>query len=202
MAWAARAFRQGWMRLAHIVCVAALGSLLAGAVLSQEPVPTPDLPQGAVVLVLDQDRLFAESQFGRASLERQQEAAEALEAENSRIEAELAAEEQDLTDKRPQLAAEEFSALARAFDEKVEQIRTDQDAKVRALVDARDADRRTFLSTLLPPVMAEILDTTGAVAILNKADVLVSARAIDVTDEAIARVDRRWAELDPAKTAP
>lgn len=170
--------------------------------MSQEPVPTPDLPQGAVVLVLDQDRLFAESQFGRASLERQQEAAEALEAENSRIEAELAAEEQDLTDKRPQLAAEEFSALARAFDEKVEQIRTDQDAKVRALVDARDADRRTFLSTLLPPVMAEILDTTGAVAILNKADVLVSARAIDVTDEAIARVDRRWAELDPAKTAP
>jgi Skp family chaperone for outer membrane proteins len=190
------------MRLARTLCLAAFGALLAGSALSQDPVPTPDLPQGAMILVLDQDRLFAESQFGRASLERQQQAATALESENSRIQAELVAEEQDLTTKRAQLQSAEFSALAKAFDEKVEQIRAEQDAKVRALLDARDADRRTFLSTLLPPVMAEILDATGAVVILNKSDVLISARAIDVTDEAIARVDRQWADQGASKTSP
>jgi Skp family chaperone for outer membrane proteins len=179
--------------------IVALGLCLAGPAAAQDTGPRSDLPQGSPILVLDQERLFTESRFGQESLERQRTAAEVLEAENSRIEAELVAEEQELTDRRPDLAAEEFSALAQAFDEKVERIRQEQDAKVRALVETRDADRKTFLSTLVLPVLADILDRTGAVVILNKSDVMVAATAIDVTDAAITRVDLRWTEAAPGE---
>jgi Skp family chaperone for outer membrane proteins len=174
--------------------IGALGWCLVGPAAAQDIVPPSDLPQGSIILVLDQERLFAESQFGRESLERQREAVEALDAENTRIEAELVAEEQALTDRRPDLPAEEFSALAQAFDEKVERIRQEQVAKERSLVEARDADRRVFLTQLVLPVLGDILQATGAVAILNKGDVLVAANAIDVTDAAVARVDDRWSD--------
>lgn len=189
-------------RLARGLRIAVILAALGGAALAQDSAPVTDLPEGAVLLVLDQERLFSESQFGRESLERQRTAADALEIENSRIEAELVAEEQSLTDRRPQLSAAEFTALAEAFDAKVEQIREAQDAKVRELVDARDADRKTFLSSLVLPVLAEILDATGAMAILNKSEVLVSARAIDVTDAAITRVDRRWSDQKGNESSP
>jgi Skp family chaperone for outer membrane proteins len=188
----------GWAairgRLGLALRIALLGWCLGGPVAAQDGVPPSDLPQGSVILVLDQERLFAESQFGRERLERQRQAAEALDTENSRIEAELVAEEQALTDRRPDLPAEEFSALAQAFDAKVERIRQEQDAKVRSLVEARDADRRIFLTELVLPVLGEILETTGAAAILNKDDVVVAANAIDVTEAAVARVDRRWSD--------
>ncbi|MBL9053467.1 MAG: OmpH family outer membrane protein, partial [Tabrizicola sp.] len=94
------------------------------------PVPAQEVSSkvvGSAVLVVDQGRLFAESDFGRASIAREEKAARELEAENIRIQAELVAEEQELTFQRQSLPAEEFSARAEAFDQKVERIRAEQD---------------------------------------------------------------------------
>lgn len=147
---------------------------------------------GGAVLTLDQDRLFVESAFGRASLARQDAAVEQLEAENSRIEAELIAEEQALTDRRATLPTEEFAALAAAFDEKVERIRTEQDNKARQLARTREEDRQAFLRAVVP-VLASLLEERGAAAILDKSTVILSLTALDITDEAIARVDAAMA---------
>jgi Skp family chaperone for outer membrane proteins len=160
----------------------------------------PALPVGAVVLMLDQERLFAESRFGAASLERERVAAAALEGENSKIEAALVEEEQALTKRRNEVPAEEFTPLAKAFDAKVERIRGEQAAKIKALSTARDADRQAFLKAVVP-VLGKILEDTGAVAILNKSDVVVSANAFDVTNLAIFRVDQVLPEAGPAADA-
>jgi len=143
---------------------------------------------GSMVLTLEQDRLFAESAFGRTSLARERTATVALDAENKQIEAALIAEEQDLTTRRAALPAEEFAALASDFDVKVERIRDEQDAKFRDLSRVRDDDRKAFLGVILP-VLGDLMDEKGAVAILEKSTVILSLTAIDVTDEAIARVD-------------
>jgi len=145
-------------------------------------------PPTAVILTLDQERLFTESAFGKASLERERAAARALEAENSRIEAELVEEEQDLTVRRSTLPASEFAALAEAFDEKVERIRTEQDAKARELTRVREMDRQVFLRAVVP-ALGDLLGEFGAAAILDKSMVILSLSALDITDEAIARVD-------------
>jgi Skp family chaperone for outer membrane proteins len=153
------------------------------------------------ILVIDQNRLFVESAFGKASIARERAFLAELEEENKRIEAELVAEEQALTDLRSGLSAEEFSARAKAFDAKVEAIRTEQDSKAAGLNAQRDADRQTFV-TAIGPIVAELLTERQAVAIVDKGLVILSLSAIDVTDAAIAKVDAALKETAAEPTAP
>lgn len=150
------------------------------------------------LLTLDQDRLFLESDFGKAVIERERVATAALEQENRKIEAELVAEEQALTEARATLTPEDFAAKAAAFDAKVEQIRTEQDTKARRLTEGREQDRQAFLDVAVP-VLGEILGAKQASAILDKKLVILSLSAIDVTDEAIARVNAVLAERSATK---
>lgn len=170
-----------------LAAVAAL--VLAGQVQAQEV--------SAPLLTLDQERFFLESDFGRAAAERERAATDELEQENKRIEAELVAEEQALTEQRKTLSAAEFAAKAEAFDQKVERIRAEQDSKARALTDAREADRQDFLKVAVP-VLGKLLTERGGMAILDKNLVIVSLSAIDITTEAIAKVNEALAAAPAA----
>lgn len=177
-------WRCRWVRrVGAVVGLAALAML--PAVAQEAP------PQGPVtppVLTLDQERLFVESAFGKAALAREAADSKALETENAEIEQALILEEQDLTERRATLPADEFAALAQAFDVKVEQIRSDQDAKARAVTRRRDEDRQRFLQAAVP-VLGSLLSEKGAVAILDKNAIILSLSSIDVTGAAIAKVD-------------
>jgi Skp family chaperone for outer membrane proteins len=179
--------RSLWCAMACVLQLVFL-DLLAGAAGAQE--------NRATLLVLDQDRFFLDSSFGQAAVARERAATEALDQENNRIEAELVAEEQALTTLRGTLSAEEFSIRATDFDEKVERIRTEQDAKVRVLAEAREKDRREFLQ-VAGPVLGELLSEKRAVAIIDKKMIILSLSAIDVTDEAIAKLDTSLAKPAP-----
>jgi Skp family chaperone for outer membrane proteins len=181
--------RRLWRAGALFVPVMLWGVWAVPAISQQSQVP---------LLILDQERFFLESSFGKASVVRERAASEALEQENKRIEGELAAEEQALTTLRKTLSAEEFSARADAFDAKVERIRTEQDAKFRLLADAREKDRKDFLQVAVP-VLGELLSEKQAVAILDKDMIILSLSAIEVTDEAIAKVDAALADPAPAE---
>lgn len=167
-----------------------LGAGLAGA----EDAPAP-------ILTLDQDRLFLESDFGKAVIARERADTQALEQENRRIEAELVAEEQELTTLRATLTPEEFSARAEAFDAKVERIREEQDGKARRLTERRDQDRKAFLEVAVP-VLGALLGDRGATVILDKNLVILSLSAVDVTDDAIARVNAALAQPTLETPAP
>jgi Skp family chaperone for outer membrane proteins len=169
-----------WRGLAGAAAVAALiGSAGAGA--AQDGTASP-------ILTIDRERLFVESDFGKAVLARETARAQELEAENARIESDLIAEEQDLTDRRATLSAEEFSALALAFDEKVVRIRAEQDEKARNLTQLRETDRKAFFRTA-GPVLGDLLVERKAVAIFDTSATILALTAIDVTDAAIAKVD-------------
>lgn len=145
---------------------------------------TPQSP----ILVIDFDRVFAESAFGaRVTAETEREG-RAIAAENRKIEAELIEEERRLTDLRPTLEPEEFRELADAFDAKVQQLRDEQDAKARALGARSDEARRRFL-TVAQPVLEGLLREAGATLILERRTVVVAADSIDITDRAIERID-------------
>ena len=169
-----------WRSLAGALATLAL-VVVAGAGLAQDGA-------ASAVLTIDQEQLFVGSDFGKAVLAREATTAKELEAENARIEADLIAEEQDLTDRRETLSAEEFSVLATAFDEKVVRIRAEQDAKARDLTRSREGDRQAFFRAVIP-VLGDLLVERKAVAILDKSSVILSLTAIDVTDEAIAKVN-------------
>ncbi len=142
----------------------------------------------APVLMLDRNRLFTESAFGRAAEARFQADSKVLISENLRLEQALESEERNLTDQRATLDPETFQTLAQEFDAKTEAIRAAQDAKSRAITSQREADRQRFLQAAVP-VLGELMRDSGAVAIFDKDMVILSLRGVDITDEAIARID-------------
>jgi Skp family chaperone for outer membrane proteins len=183
--------------------VVAAWLLGAGTALAQSQPPAPQVELPPPVLTIDADRLLAESAFGRALAAEVDTAARALADENRRIEADLLAEEGDLTERRGMMSPDEFRPMADAFDEKVQRLRADQDEKERALADLREEGRQRFFREAVP-VLSEIVREQGALVLLDRRDVFLSADAIDITDVAIARIDAAVAPLDgaPRETAP
>jgi Skp family chaperone for outer membrane proteins len=139
-------------------------------------------------VTLDQERLFAESAFGRRVTAAVEEAARRLTAENRALEAELVTEERALTEARPTTPPEQFRSLADAFDARVEGIRAAQEAKSRAIAAYRDAERQRFLEVALP-ILAQVVFEAGAVAVLDTRAIVLSIDEIDITDRVLARLD-------------
>ncbi|MCR8547307.1 OmpH family outer membrane protein [Salipiger sp. P9] len=169
------------------ICALALGLGLAGSVATAQDAVRPGVVQSAI-LTVEFDRLFAESAYGRRVAATLEEEGAAIAAENRRLEAELTAEEKALTEKRATLSPSEFRALASAFDEKVQALRREQDAKARALGNLSEDRRRQFV-TVVEPVLARLMREAGAAVILDKRTVFLAAGVIDITDTAIARID-------------
>ena len=173
---------------------AVLAAFLAGAAgtsLAQQPpagLPPP-------VLTIDVERLLAESAFGRQLTAELEEAARRLAEENRKIEADLLAEERALTERRAELPTDEFRPLAEAFDEKVQRLRREQDEKELALADLREEGRQRFFQEAVP-ILSEILRERGALVLLDRRDVFLSADSIDITDAAIARIEAEAGAMD------
>lgn len=140
------------------------------------------------VLTIESERLFANSQFGQRVAQQLEADSIALATENRGIEAELSAEEEDLTARRPQMTPEEFRALANAFDQKVQAIRREQDAKARDLSRRTDEARLEFFNAARP-VLTRLMQERGAAVIIERRGVFLSRGAIDITDAAIDAVD-------------
>ena len=176
-----------WQAGAVRAALAGLLLLWGMSAMAQQVQPGTSVPQ-APILTLDRERLLSETRFGKAVEAQFQQDSERLIAENLRLEQALEAEERALTDQRPTLPSEEFRTLAEEFDTKTEAIRAAQDAKSRAITSRRDAERQRFLQAAIP-VLADLMRESGAVAIFDKEMVILSLRGVDITDEAIARID-------------
>ncbi|GFE66826.1 OmpH family outer membrane protein [Litoreibacter roseus] len=142
------------------------------------------------VLTLDQERLFESSAFGQRALADLQKARQELRAENARIQEDLITEEERLRDERPTLEPAAFQKLAADFDERVTAIRAAQDEKGTTILGTLETEKQRFFE-LAFPVLFELVEETGAVAILNDQAVIFSVRQIDITEAAIARVNQR-----------
>lgn len=171
---------------------AALGVLL-GLVMVLVPAIGTAQPRGASVVTLDQQRLFEESAYGQAVLARIEASGQALAQENRRIESELRAEEQALTEAREDMDPDAFRDRARAFDEKVTRIRAERDAEARALIDRRERAQADFFERALP-ILTDLLAELDASVVIETGVVVLSQQRVDITDRAIDRVDAR---LDP-----
>lgn len=147
-------------------------------------------PAAPQILTLDEERFYNASLYGKALEARALAASQALAAENRKIEADLSAEEADLTARRLTATAEAFAVLANEFDARVERIRAEQKSKAEKLVADRDAGRKEFFNAAVP-VLAELMQQSGAYVILNRGAVILSFDTIDITDRAIAAIDAR-----------
>lgn len=172
-----------------------LRGLLVAATLATGPVhaqqaegAAPRAPISSPILTIDTESVFAESAFGKRVARDVESKGAELSSENRRIEAELATEEEALTQRRDGMTAQAFRELADAFDQKVQATRQAQAAKGRALNQLLDKEREVFL-TAAAPVLEDLMRQAGAAVILERRSVFVSANAIDVTEQAISMLD-------------
>lgn len=142
------------------------------------------------ILTIDQDRLFADSAYGQRINTMLEAERVRLEAETRAIEAELEAEELLLTEKRSELPADEFRVLADAFDTKVQALRDEREAAQQRFVQQLESERLAFFEQV-GPILFELGQQLGAVAVLDHRVVLLPLADIDVTALAVQRIDER-----------
>ncbi|MBJ3762888.1 OmpH family outer membrane protein [Maribius pontilimi] len=186
-----RSFR----RLAAALCL----SLASGVTAAAQDARETDAPLRLPVVVVDQERLFDDSEYGQRVLAEIDSRSEELAAENRRIEAELTAEERALTELRKTVSQDVFRARAAAFDARVTQLRAEQDAKLRAVSRLRDEARQTFYG-LIGDVLRQILAERGALVLLDRRAVLSAVDAADITPLAIRRIDAEIGDGVPDET--
>ena len=141
------------------------------------------------IVTLDRERLFTGTMFGKSVTSAIEVEAAVLSAENHKIDTDLEAEERSLTDRRAGMSPEDFRVLADAFDAKVTELRAGQEQKSRSLAKLRDDERKRFFEASIP-ILGQLMREIGAFAILSNDAVILSFDRIDITDEAIARMDQ------------
>ncbi|MEP5632915.1 MAG: OmpH family outer membrane protein [Tateyamaria sp.] len=166
----------GWLQS---VCVALV--LLGASATFAQDIRSP-------ILTIDSDALYRNSAFGQRVLRDIETQTTALAEENRSLEVELEKEERALTEQRQTLPAEEFRALADAFDARVQAIRTERDARNRDIAAQLEENREHFLSVAFP-VLQIIMQDAGAAVVLERRSVFISANAIDITEIAIQQID-------------
>ena len=143
---------------------------------------------GPAVLIIDSERLFFETLYGRRiSADLAAQAAE-LQAENDRIVESLTMEERSLTVRRPEMTPEAFRAEAEAFDTKVQDVRRIRDAK-NVELQVASAEARSRFEERVQGIIANIMLERGAALVMEQRNVLLSVRAANITDDAIVRID-------------
>ncbi|MEN8841490.1 MAG: OmpH family outer membrane protein [Octadecabacter sp.] len=178
--------------VSRLLVVFAIALLSGGASAQQSVAPNVfEIPsdRGApTFLTVDIEQMFTQSQFGQRIVQSYAQGREALATENGRIAQALREEELALTAQRSEMDVDVFRAEAVAFDEKAQAIRRAQDAKERDLEQTLSFGRDQFLS-VTRPILGELMVERGAFALLDRRSVLLSLGSIDVTVEAIARID-------------
>lgn len=153
------------------------------------------------ILVIEFERAFSQSAYGKRFALDLEEAGAEIAAENRQIEAELEKEELQLTEQRKAMLPDDFRKLADAFDQKVQQLRREQDTKAQSLRQWQDQARREFLGAARP-VLNQIMQRSGAVVILEKRETFVSVSEIDITDQLIAGINSAIGDGTPDSKAP
>lgn len=160
------------------------------------PIAAAAQPSDQPFLVLDQERFFTQSEFGRSLIARSEREADELRRESDALDRQFEAEERALTEQRVELAPDAFRELADAFDEKVIRARAEQEAKAQALASRSEARRREFFREAAP-VLLRLLEDSRAGAIVEARSLLLSKQDLNITDEAIKRLDAAIAEQRP-----
>jgi Skp family chaperone for outer membrane proteins len=151
----------------------------------------------APILTLDQDVLYLSSDWGNRAQAQLEAEGDVVAAENERLTQLLSSEEARLTEQRGTLPPAEFRTLAENFDLRATEVRRERAQAVQQLNSWAEADRSAFFRAALP-LMGQMMQERGAVAVLDRRTLFVSLDAIDVTGDLI---DELNSELGDGKGA-
>ena len=151
----------------------------------------PVMAQSSGILVVDLERAYQISKFGKSMRDTFNIENRSFNRENTIILNSLKEEEIQLTEDRAILSPEDFSLAAKAFDKKVQKIRKIRLEQIR-LVEENFKLLKPFFFRRIDRFFDAIMNEFNATAILQKNSVVRSVQAIDITDLLIERVDQEF----------
>jgi len=169
----------------------------------QELPSTSPPPAHFPILVIRQSDLFSESTAARSISSQAAEAERALDAELDKVGETLRTREKELSDKRATTPKADFDTLAAEFERDVRAFYA-RSQRERGLVDQAEGRARAELKQVAQKVLIEIMRRHDAQIMLDEAQVVLSMSALDITQEAIDRLNQLIPEikLDLAKPQP
>jgi outer membrane protein len=170
-------------RVAALLCCL----VAAAPVLAQSPAPGPS---GTIIIVVDLQRILREAAAVRALQQQVGAAREAFQAEIRQREEELRRLDQELARERPTLPPEVYAERRQALADQLAALQTDIQERRRQLDQAMNEGMRQVQSELLP-VLQQLTEERGADIMLAKTAIVLARPELEVTDEALARLNAR-----------
>ena len=152
------------------------------------------------ILVVDLDRAYNSSKFGKLIRKKFELENQSFNEENDAILDSLKREEIKLTKERESLSPENFSKAARAFDKKAVAIRAVRLEKIR-LVDKKFQELKPLFYNQIRPIIEKIMREYDASIILEKNSVIWSLASIDITSLIVERVDKAFMDANGSQAS-
>jgi len=146
----------------------------------------------ARIAVINVQRVLAESESGKAALEKLRKMQEERTAKLKKMDDEIRALDTELSQKRMSLSAERIEEMQKQIaDRRILLQRAGQDAE-RELGEARDRELQAMEKQIMP-LIDELGKEMGFAAIFNKfeAGLVYASPAIEITDTVIKRYNER-----------
>jgi Skp family chaperone for outer membrane proteins len=169
------------------------------------PAPAQYAAPPAPILVVDLDRALRDSAAGEAMRQSELRERDALQARFDATREALEAEETEMARIRASTPAVEFERRVVAFDRRVRAARREAQ-EAGAALQARYAAAQRALLEGAQPLLQQLMQERSAVIVLDKAQVLMSLDALNVTELLTQRLDAAHPDatalLAPAPPAP
>jgi len=144
----------------------------------------------AVIIIVDLQRILREAVAVQALQAQVGAAREAFQSEIRQREEELRRLDQELARDRPNLSAEAYEERRRALADRLAALQSDVQERRRQLDLAMNEGMRQVQTELLP-VLQQITEEHGADIMLAKTAIVLARPELEVTDEALARLNAR-----------
>lgn len=186
---------------AKLASVAASAALVGAALVGVFATPAADAQSDRatpVILILNQQRVIAESRAGQSMTpqltELQEEAAKELENEVS----DLKKEAEDLKKQRDLLAEDVWMKKAQQLAVKEQNLPALQEVK-RQEIRLSQEKAINEINQVMRPILKDIVEKNGATLMLDRAAVMYASQETDITDEVIRQLDKKLKKIEVEK---
>ena len=152
------------------------------------------------VLVISHEKIFNETNLGKAIFKKFKDKEKILLIEAERIEKLFIEEEKELTSSRPNLDTNEFLNLANDFDKRVELERVNQRNKEAVINENLKKWKKIFFNTFMIPIIQEFMKIYEASIVIdidsNAFKLVIFDSRINITDGVIKRMNNLYKNID------
>ncbi len=150
--------------------------------------PTVSSAINGSVLVINMERVLREADAARSIQRQAEEIRESIQRQLSGRQDALRAEEQELVSLRQTLPPEEFTGRVDDFEQRVRKLKRASNERSSLLQKALFEANEELKKNLRPELIA-IMQERSAAVMIDERNVVISARILDVTGEAIERLN-------------